>query len=45
MLKQLTFFTTRELTLIAVEYIRMQEQLNDFSTPHMKRNTMVSSFS
>ena len=44
MLKYLLFLTDHELTLIADEYIRIQEQLKHFCTPHMIRSTMVPRF-
>ena len=38
------FLTTRELTLVSDEYIRIWERLKEFYTPHMMRNTMVLVF-
>ena len=33
--------TAHELILVSDEYIRIQEQLNNFCTPHMISSTMV----
>ena len=36
--------TNYTVLLISDEYIRIQEQLNDFCTPHVIRSTMVPRF-
>ena len=41
-LKKLPFLNTREQMLVLDEYIRIQEQLKQFCTPHVIRSTMVS---
>ena len=38
------FLTTRKLTLVSDEYIRIQDQRKHFCTPHVIRNTMMPSF-
>ena len=40
---KIDILTTRKLTLVSDEYIRIQGQLKDFCTPHVIRNTMVPS--
>ena len=41
-LKCLPYLSTHEQTCTADKYIKIQEKLKDFCTPHVIRSTMVS---